>query len=170
MVTWHPSRMSNSAMIETSRISGTLVISVVPVASKESAMSTFDTIIRGGTVVDGLRSGRYVADIGIRDGRIAAIGSLHGDAAQVLDARGLIVAPGFVDIHTHYDGQITWENTLSPSSGHGVTTVIMGNCGVGFAPARAEDREVAAREIRRQVEAEVELQLVDGLAVAENRM
>ncbi len=95
----------------------------------------FDLKIAGGTIVDGTGARRFVADIGIRDGRIAAIGpELEGEAQRTLDARGRLVTPGFVDIHTHYDGQVTWDDTLEPSSGHGVTTVVMGNCGVGFAP------------------------------------
>ncbi len=95
----------------------------------------FDLIIRGGTIVDGTGRSRYVADIGVRDGRIAEIKpDLTGEAAEVIDATGQVVTPGFVDIHTHYDGQATWDEVLDPSSGHGVTTMVMGNCGVGFAP------------------------------------
>jgi N-acyl-D-amino-acid deacylase len=101
---------------------------------------TFDTIIRGGTVVDGSGGPERVADIGIRNGRIAAIeSSLTGDARDVIDATGRIVTPGFVDIHTHYDGQATWDELLEPTTPHGVTTVITGNCGVGFAPVRPTD-------------------------------
>ena len=112
-------------------------------------MSKFDTIIRGGTVIDGLRSGRYVADIGIRDGRIAAIGGLDADAAQVLDATGLIVAPGFIDLHTHYDSQLFWDPWCSISSWHGVTSVAIGNCGFGFAPCKPEHRERAMLAMTR---------------------
>lgn len=101
----------------------------------------FDLVIRGGTVVDGTGSAPYSAAVGIRGGLIAAIGAIDAQGAEEIDAAGCIVTPGFIDIHTHYDGQITWENTLAPSSDHGVTTVIMGNCGVGFAPCRSEDRE-----------------------------
>ncbi len=95
-----------------------------------------DLIIRNGTVVDGTGATRFIADVAIDDGRIIAIGHDLGDATEVLDATGLIVTPGFVDIHTHYDGQATWDDLLEPSSGHGVTTVVAGNCGVGFAPVR----------------------------------
>ncbi len=105
-------------------------------------MQNYDMIIRGGTVVDGSGGTPFVADIAVQDGRIAAIGKVAGTAREEIDATGKFVTPGFVDIHTHYDGQITWENRLSPSSGHGVTTVVMGNCGVGFAPARPHDREM----------------------------
>ena len=105
-------------------------------------MADFDIVIRGGTVIDGSGGAPFIADVGIKGRTIAEIGVIAGSGAEEIDASGKIVTPGFVDIHTHYDGQITWENTLSPSSGHGVTTVIMGNCGVGFAPARAEDRDM----------------------------
>jgi N-acyl-D-aspartate/D-glutamate deacylase len=102
---------------------------------------TFDLIVRGGTVADGTGGEPYEADVGVRDGRIAAVGKLPGRGREELDARGKLVTPGFVDIHTHYDGQATWDQRLQPSSWHGVTTVVMGNCGVGFAPCREGDRE-----------------------------
>ena len=105
-------------------------------------MAKFDTIIKGGTVVDGLRNGRFVGDIGIVGTRIAAIGGLdERDADRVLDAAGLIVAPGFVDLHTHYDSQLFWDPYCSISGWHGVTSVAIGNCGFGFAPCKPEDRE-----------------------------
>jgi len=97
----------------------------------------FDLIIRGGTVVDGTGRRSFVADIGVRDGRIVEMApEISGQAAEEIDARGKIVTPGFVDIHTHFDGQVTWDSLLEPTSGHGVTTIVMGNCGVGFAPVR----------------------------------
>ena len=103
----------------------------------------YDLKIVGGTVVDGTGSERYRADVGITDDQIVEVrrrGSddptLGGDAAETIDATGQIVAPGFVDIHTHYDGQVSWDSLLEPSSGHGVTTLVTGNCGVGFAPVR----------------------------------
>jgi N-acyl-D-amino-acid deacylase len=100
-------------------------------------MTSFDLLIRGGTVVDGTGADRYVADVGVVDGRVVAIGvDLEGDAAEEIDARGCIVTPGFVDVHTHYDGQVTWDQVLEPSASHGVTTIVTGNCGVGFAPVR----------------------------------
>lgn len=101
-------------------------------------MSAFDTVIRGGTVVDGTGGAPFLADIGITAGRIAAIGPDLARGAHEIDARGRIVTPGFVDLHTHYDGQVTWDNRLSPSSYHGVTTAAIGNCGVGFAPCRGD--------------------------------
>ena len=102
-------------------------------------MPTYDLIIRGGTIVDGTGAARFTGDVAIKDGLIAAVGSVQGDAKDEIDATGKIVAPGFVDVHTHYDGQATWDQEMAPSSWHGVTTAVMGNCGVGFAPA-APDR------------------------------
>jgi N-acyl-D-amino-acid deacylase len=102
----------------------------------------YDVVIRGGTLFDGSGGEPYVADVAISSGKIVAVGkSLPGPAAEVLDATGLLVTPGFVDIHTHYDAQVIWESQLSPSSDHGVTTVVIGNCGVGFAPCRPSDRQ-----------------------------
>ncbi len=101
-------------------------------------MSAFDTVIRGGTVVDGTGGAPFVADVAIAQGRIVAIGPDLPRGVNELDARGRIVTPGFVDLHTHYDGQVTWDNRLSPSSYHGVTTAVIGNCGVGFAPCRGD--------------------------------
>ena len=104
-----------------------------------------DLIIRNGTVVDGSGGKPYVADIGVRDGRIACIGQLANSCEEEIDAGGCMVTPGFVDIHTHYDGQITWEHRLRPSSDHGVTTVVMGNCGVGFAPVRPNETQMVIK-------------------------
>lgn len=102
----------------------------------------YDLLIRNGTVVDGTGAVARVADVAIADGSIVAVGpALDGDASQVIDADGLLVTPGFVDIHTHYDGQVTWDEVLEPSSLHGVTTLVMGNCGVGFAPVRPGGEE-----------------------------
>ena len=97
----------------------------------------FDLKVTGGTVVDGTGGPRYPADVAIADGRIVAVGpAIDGEAVETIDASGQLVTPGFVDIHTHYDGQATWDEVLEPSSGHGVTTIVTGNCGVGFAPVR----------------------------------
>jgi N-acyl-D-aspartate/D-glutamate deacylase len=101
----------------------------------------FDLVLRGGTVVDGSGAPPYVADVGVKNGLVAAVGPNLPAGAEEIDATGKLVTPGFVDIHTHYDGQATWDSRLSPSSGHGVTTVVMGNCGVGFAPCRPEDHD-----------------------------
>jgi N-acyl-D-amino-acid deacylase len=105
----------------------------------------YDLLIRGGTIVDGSGDEPYVADLGVLDGRIVAIGTLEGDADDLIEAEGLTVTPGFIDVHTHYDGQAVWSNRLAPSSAHGVTTVIIGNCGVGFAPCRKEDHDTLVR-------------------------
>jgi N-acyl-D-aspartate/D-glutamate deacylase len=108
----------------------------------------FDLKITGGTVVDGTGADRFTADVAIKDGKIVEVHRrgpndpvLSGDSAETIDAGGRIVAPGFVDIHTHYDGQVSWDSVLEPSSNHGVTTVVAGNCGVGFAPVRPGQEE-----------------------------
>ncbi|MCZ8324259.1 MAG: D-aminoacylase [Sphingomonadaceae bacterium] len=101
-------------------------------------MPTYDLIIRNGTIVDGTGAARFTGDVAVKNGLIAAVGKVQGDAAEEIDAAGKVVTPGFVDIHTHYDGQATWDQEMAPSSWHGVTTVVMGNCGVGFAPARPD--------------------------------
>ncbi|MBV9091547.1 MAG: amidohydrolase family protein [Mycobacteriaceae bacterium] len=103
---------------------------------------TFDLLIKGGTIVDGLGGEPYVGEVAVKDGLIAAVGPVSGDAAREIDATGLLVTPGFVDLHTHYDGQAIWSDRMTPSSAHGVTTAVMGNCGVGFAPCRKEDHDV----------------------------
>jgi N-acyl-D-amino-acid deacylase len=99
----------------------------------------FDVKVTGGTIVDGTGSEPFVGDVAIADGVVVAVrrgGGLEGESAETIEAAGLLVTPGFVDVHTHYDGQVTWDEVLDPSSGHGVTTLVMGNCGVGFAPVR----------------------------------
>ena len=98
-----------------------------------------DILIRNGTVIDGSGGDRFIGDVSIKDGVIAGVGSNLGQASRTIDAGGLLVTPGFVDVHTHYDGQVTWDPYLTPSTFHGVTTAIFGNCGVGFAPVRKND-------------------------------
>ena len=105
-------------------------------------MNTQPILIRGGTVVDGTGAPRFEADVEVIDGRIARVGKITPGKHEIIDARDKLVTPGFVDIHTHYDGQVSWESTLTPSSLHGVTTLLMGNCGVGFAPCRPEHRDM----------------------------
>lgn len=102
-------------------------------------MAAYDIVIRGGTVADGTGGALRDADIAVKDGRIAAIGKDLGAGAEEIDAKGLVVTPGFIDVHTHYDGQAVWEDRLQPSTQHGASTVIAGNCGVGFAPCRPQD-------------------------------
>lgn len=101
----------------------------------------YDLKIVGGTIVDGSGKERYTGDVGIKDGKLAAVGTADEGAKETIDASGAVVAPGFVDIHTHYDGQISWDEELAPSSIHGVTTCAMGSCGVGFAPVRPTDHD-----------------------------
>ena len=101
----------------------------------------FDIIIRGGIVIDGTGKDSYKADIAIIGDKIVEVGSIKGESKKEINAHNLIITPGFIDIHTHYDGQAVWDNYLKPSSLHGVTTVVMGNCGVGFAPCKINDRE-----------------------------
>ena len=100
-----------------------------------------DLVIRGGTVVDGTGALRFVADVAVDGGIITAVGHISAQGREEIDATGKVVAPGFVDIHTHYDGQATWDSEMAPSSWHGVTTVVMGNCGVGFAPAKKDKHD-----------------------------
>ncbi len=104
-----------------------------------------DLLIRGGTIVDGSGGAPYEADIAVQDGRIAAIGRIAAAGAQEIDARGRIVTPGFVDVHTHYDAQATWGSHITPSSWNGVTTALIGNCGVGFAPCRPGERDMLVK-------------------------
>jgi N-acyl-D-aspartate/D-glutamate deacylase len=98
-----------------------------------------DIVIRGGTIADGRGGDLFEADVAIKDGRISEIGKVSGKGKEEIDAKGRLVAPGFVDVHTHYDGQVTWAQDITPSSQNGVTTAIMGNCGVGFAPCKPDD-------------------------------
>ena len=102
--------------------------------------SEHDLVIRGGTIADGTGKATYEGDVAVDQGRITAVGRVTGAGRQEIDAKGLLVTPGFVDIHTHYDGQATWDAHLAPSSWHGVTTAVMGNCGVGFAPVHRQDQ------------------------------
>ena len=121
-----------------------------------------DLIIRNGTIVDGLGGEPFVGDVAIADGVITAVGTVEGSADRELDATGLLVTPGFVDLHTHYDGQAIWSDRMTPSSAHGVTTAVMGNCGVGFAPCRAEDHDVLV-DVMAGVEDIPGVVMVDGL-------
>ena len=122
----------------------------------------YDLVIRNGLVIDGTGAERFEADIGVKAGRIAAIGKIDAAGTEEVDARGKLVTPGFVDIHTHYDGQAVWSDRLSPSSSHGVTTVVGGNCGVGFAPCRPEHRELLV-SVMEGVEDIPEVVMTEGL-------
>src|SRR5262249_42366979 len=107
----------------------------------------FDLLIRGGTVVDGTGAPARRADVAIRGDRIVEVGTVRGTATRVVDAGGAVVAPGFVDIHTHYDAQVFWDRMLTISPWHGVTSVVMGNCGFGVAPTRPEHRDLVLRTL-----------------------
>ena len=106
-----------------------------------------DSVIRGGTVVDGTGAPARQADVGIRDGRVVEIGKISEEAAETIDADGLVVAPGFVDPHTHYDAQLFWDPLATPSSWHGVTSVIGGTCGFTIAPLKERDADYTRRLI-----------------------
>lgn len=122
----------------------------------------YDLVIRGGMLVDGSGGAQIQADVAVKDGRIAACGTVSGRGNEEVDAQGLVVTPGFIDVHTHYDGQLAWSDRLSPSSGHGVTTVVTGNCGVGFAPCRADDHDSMIR-LMEGVEDIPEIVMAQGL-------
>jgi len=114
-------------------------------------MPNHDLVVRGGLVADGLGGEPFVADVAIDGNRIALVGTVTGKGGEEIDASGMLVAPGFVDVHTHYDGQVAWDNRLTPSSFNGVTTAVLGNCGVGFAPVRPDARD-ALLELMEGVE------------------
>jgi N-acyl-D-amino-acid deacylase len=122
----------------------------------------YDLVIRNGTIADGLGGEPYPGDVAVSDGVIVAVGSVPETGTREIDATGLLVTPGFVDLHTHYDGQAIWSDRLTPSSAHGVTTALMGNCGVGFAPCRAEDHDVLV-DLMAGVEDIPGVVMVDGL-------
>src|SRR5882672_9745433 len=106
-----------------------------------------DLLIKNGSVIDGTGAPARRADVGIAGGRIAEVGVVSSPSKRIIDAGDLVVAPGFIDPHTHYDAQICWDGALTPSSWHGVTSVVMGNCGVGIAPCRPATREIAMRDL-----------------------
>jgi len=123
---------------------------------------SYDLIIRNGTVVDGTGAARFRADIGVKDGKITEVGKVDGTAKRTIDAEDLIVAPGFVDPHTHYDAQIFWDPTCSNAGENGITTVVTGNCGFGFAPVHVRDRE------RAMLMMETTEQMLEQTAIATN--
>src|SRR5690349_19407618 len=100
-----------------------------------------DLVIRGGTVVDGTGEPAFTGDVAVTDGKVVEVGRVESEGREEIDATGQLVTPGFVDVHTHYDGQVTWDPMLTPTCWHGVTTIVMGNCGVGFAPAKPDKHE-----------------------------
>jgi N-acyl-D-amino-acid deacylase len=122
----------------------------------------YDLIIRNGTIVDGLGGEPYIGDVAVSEGVIAAVGAVDGSGTREIDATGLLVTPGFIDLHTHYDGQAIWSDRMTPSSAHGVTTAVMGNCGVGFAPCRASDHDTLV-DVMAGVEDIPGVVMVDGL-------
>ncbi|MDR3663165.1 MAG: amidohydrolase family protein [Mycobacterium sp.] len=127
-----------------------------------AAGATYDLVIRNGLIVDGLGAAPYIGDVAVQGGVIAAIGTVEDTGAREIDATGLLVTPGFVDLHTHYDGQAIWSERMTPSSAHGVTTAVMGNCGVGFAPCRPDDHDVLV-DVMAGVEDIPGVVMVDGL-------
>ncbi|MUL44559.1 amidohydrolase family protein [Mycobacterium sp. CBMA293] len=130
-----------------------------------AAGAAYDIVIRGGLIIDGLGGAPFQGDVAVQDGFIAAVGtagSIEGTGAREIDATGLLVTPGFVDLHTHYDGQAIWSERMTPSSAHGVTTAVMGNCGVGFAPCRPADHDVLV-DVMAGVEDIPGVVMVDGL-------
>jgi len=112
-------------------------------------MPELDLKITGGTLIDGTGSPRRRADVGVKDGRVVAVGTDLAAACESFDAQGRVVAPGFVDIHTHYDAQVLWDPELTVSPWHGVTTAVLGNCGFGVAPTRPEHRDLILRTLER---------------------
>jgi N-acyl-D-aspartate/D-glutamate deacylase len=113
-------------------------------------MPQFDLLIKNGTILDGLRTPRFVNDVAIKDGKIARIGkTAESEAKRVIDATDKIVCPGFIDLHTHFDGQVFWDPWCTISGWHGVTSVAIGNCGFGFSPVKPEDRERAMLTMER---------------------
>ena len=104
----------------------------------------YDLLIKNGTIVDGTGNNPFEADIAIQDGEIKEIGSIESNAKEIIDAKGMTVSPGFVDIHTHLDAQIGWDPEMTPICWHGVTTALIGNCGLTFAPCKPDDVEVLA--------------------------
>src|SRR5258708_7832790 len=125
-------------------------------------LMAYELVIRNGTVIAGLGTEPYVGDVAISDGVIAAVGALDDTGTREIDAAGLLVTPGFIDLHTHYDGQAIWSERMTPSSAHGVTTAVMGNCGVGFAPCRASDHDTLV-DVMAGVEDIPGVVMVDGL-------
>ncbi|HSV25170.1 MAG TPA: amidohydrolase family protein [Xanthobacteraceae bacterium] len=122
----------------------------------------YDIVVRGGTIIDGTGRAAFTGDVAIADGRIAAVGGKAGPARRDIDAAGLLVTPGWVDVHTHYDGQAMWDPLLAPSCWHGVTTTVFGNCGVGFAPVKPQHR-AALMDLMEGVEEIPGVVLADGL-------
>ena len=122
----------------------------------------YDIVIRNGLIVDGLGGAPFTGDVAVQGGLITAVGTVEGNGTTEIDASGLLVTPGFVDLHTHYDGQAIWSDRMTPSSAHGVTTAVMGNCGVGFAPCRPDDHNVLV-DVMAGVEDIPGVVMVDGL-------
>ena len=110
---------------------------------------SYDLKIMGGEIIDGTGAPRYRGDVGIKAGRIVALGRVEGPAARTIDAGGLAVSPGFVDVHTHYDAQVMWDPMLTVSPWHGVTSAVLGNCGFGIAPTRPQHRDLILRTLER---------------------
>src|SRR5215831_16604196 len=138
--------MEASMIVPTSSRSNTNRMSSIEDVSKQEK-PMHDLLIRGATLVDGLGHDPNRADVAIKDGRIAAIGEVGKDASEIVDAGGLTLIPGIIDLHTHYDAQVTWDRTVSPSPSLGVTTAVMGNCGFGIVPSPPALRDLIMRNL-----------------------
>ena len=126
----------------------TLIRNLYSLVTMNKLSEPIDTVLRGGTLVDGTGRPRRQADVALSQGRVAGIGTRLRAQGREVDASGMVVAPGFVDVHTHYDAQVFWDPALTPSSFHGVTSVIAGNCGFSIAPTRPEGVETIARTLQ----------------------
>src|SRR5215469_14284680 len=138
--------MQGGMLVPTSKRSNTNHLSSIEDSQKQEK-PMHDLLIRGATLVDGLGHDPIRADVAVKDGRIAAIGEIGKDASEILDAGGLALMPGIIDLHTHYDAQVTWDPTLSPSPSLGVTTAVIGNCGFGIVPSPPDLRDLIMRNL-----------------------
>src|SRR3954447_1172878 len=138
--------MSSRRSCGATRSAGT---SCRPTAAGRAETVALDYVVKNATIVDGTGSAPYVGSVGVRDGRIVALGEVAEDAGETFDAEGLVVTPGFIDNHTHYDAQLFWDPMVTPSNVHGVTTVLGGNCGFTLAPIKEQDADYIRRMMQK---------------------